>query len=82
MLKDVREMMLPDGLQALLRQFEENEDFSLEQFGEPAAPHLSEIGLKLSSEVSPGEGAGAGLSVNLVTEAQANEAMVLAASQG
>jgi pentatricopeptide repeat protein len=93
MLKDIREMMLPDGLQALLEDFDDDmfnidkasPDNELEAGG---MPHFSEIGLKLAGEDSTGTItqsemiAASGLGMDLVTDEQANEAVMLAASQG
>lgn len=92
MLKDIREMMLPDGLQALLQNFEalgadlegEGGDGLELLRANRAAPHFSEIGEKLSLEVGGGMPSSSGLSAEhqLVTEEQANAAVMVAAAQG
>lgn len=89
-LKDVREMMLPDGLQALLQQFEGESDLDMTDLGlaaseEQRTPHFSEIGMKMvDEEVGQRPPSGSGLSVgsDVVTAEQANEAVVCAALQG
>mmetsp|Transcript_25751 Transcript_25751/g.43385 ORF Transcript_25751/g.43385 Transcript_25751/m.43385 type:complete len:888 (+) Transcript_25751:164-2827(+) len=87
-LKDVREMMLPDGLQALLQEFDNKSDFDMNDLGlavgeEHRTPHFSEIGMKIvDEEAGQSSTSGLSLGLDLVTEEQANDAVVLAASQG
>ena len=82
LLKDVREMMLPDGLQELLEQLEENGEFNVGELKDNAKLNLSDVVATLKNELS---GSGHALSTTdpqMNIAEYANGAIVLAASKG
>lgn len=81
-LRDVREMMLPDGLQDLFQQTDEFDNFELETTAHAEDhPHLSDIVMKLTKQLKPDEESTEIMS-QPVTQHEANRALITAAKKG